>query len=926
MGSVSITLIFLVYFVLLFVIAAVAERGDHKLKSLFSSPTNYALSLTVYCTAWTLMGSVGQAANEGLSFLPIYLGPLMLSPVWPFLVRKIIRISKLEGITSLPDFISSRYGKSVSLGAIATVFLVIGTIPYISIQLKAVTTIFDFLIGAGHTSSDPPFYQDSGLQLTLVLILFTVIYGARRLDANGRHTGVIATIAFEAVVKLACFLAVGLFVLYIFFGGPQGFFNVAATNESLSYLWTFEASKITGWDWFWLNLISMCAIVLLPRQFHVTVVENERLTDVNRAAWLFPLYLLLINLFVIPIAAAGVLYFGENGLAQADAFVLQLPAAFGYQSVAIVAGLGGFAAATGMVIISSIALSLMISNNLVLPYIFGYSGSVSRSGADLSRPLLMTRRLIIMAVLLLAYGFYQLVAARYSLVAIGLISFTAVAQFAPSLLAGLYWEGANRNGALWGLLVGFAVWAYTLALPMSPLPFLNIDTFVEHGPWGIHWLRPHQLFGAEGMSPIAHGAFWSLSANVFFLCVGSLMSRPSALELSQADLFVNDAKHRANETAYSVRRRSALVRDLIHLLSRFNGMERANQQIANFHRQYRLTPPKAEEKASPALINFVEQQLAGAIGTASAQILIRTISKEKPIELQEVITILRRTQEAVDHSRVLEQKQTELEELTQQLRAANDQLKQLDRLKAEFISTVTHELRTPITSVKSLANILLDTPDLTTEKRMTFLKIIVSESKRLARLVSQVLDVDKIERQLHFEQAGWQNLGEVIDDAVSSLQGLAAEKGITIDVQLTPDPIFVAAPADRLTQVVVNLVGNAIKFVPTEDGRIEVSLRANTERQLAELRVRDNGPGIPPEKEEFIFQRFTQISSQKAGKPSGSGLGLYITKTIIDKCGGQLKVERSFRGGASFLVSLPYRNSLSFTVEPLPPANLSERS
>lgn len=922
MDTLLITAIFLVYLSLLFGVAALAERGGSRFKKIFQSPTNYALSLTVYCTAWTLMGSVGQAANEGLSFLPIYLGPLMLTPIWPFIVRKMILISKSEGITSLPDFMSSRYGKSRSLGAIATVFMVIGTIPYISIQLKAVTTIFDSLVGGSIISTERPFYQDSSLLLTLVLLLFTVIYGVRRLDANGRHAGVIAAISFEAVVKLLCFLVVGLFVVFTFFGGPQGLLLPNDTDISLRHLWSFEASGIDGWDWFWLNLISMSAVVLLPRQFHVMVVENERIEDVDRAAWLFPLYLLLINLFVIPIAAAGLMHFGQAGLANADAFVIQLPMALGYEVLAVIAGIGGFAAATGMVIISSIALSLMISNNLVLPYLFDYGGSVSKSGTDLSRPLLNTRRLIIAIVLLLAYGFYQLVANRYSLVAVGLISFTAVAQFAPGLLAGLYWKGANRTGVLWGLVLGFAIWLYTLALPMSHISFLNISYLTEHGPWGIHWLRPHHLLGAEGMGPVAHGAFWSLTANLFVLGVGSLVSQPSALELSQADLFVDHRKHRGNEDAYTIRQRSALVGDLVNLLARFTGKRKAKKQIEAFYQQYAHKMPAEKDKANPALIDFVEQQLAGAIGTASAQILVRTVSKEKPIELKEVITILRRTQEAVLHGRVLEQKQSELEELTQQLRTANEQLTQLDRLKAEFISTITHELRTPITSVKSLATILLETPNLTEEKRTTFLRIIVSESKRLARLVSQVLDVDKIERQLNFEQAGWQRLDELVAAAISSLQGLAAERGITVSMTLPTEAVFVQAPADRITQVVINLVGNAIKFVPVQGGIIQINLQTNLTNGMADLSVRDNGPGIPPEKREMIFERFTQISSQKTGKPAGSGLGLYITKTIVEKCGGQLKVENDYLAGAGFLVRLPFRSNnpslSSHSVDQLP--------
>ncbi|MTB50078.1 sensor histidine kinase [Lewinella sp. W8] len=906
MSSLAAVSIFLGYLLILFGVAYIAEGRRGWLGRMFHNPFGYALSLTVYCTAWTFFGSVGRAANDGLSFLPIYLGPLMLAPVWPFLMEKIIRIAKSERITSIPDFISSRYGKSRTLGLLAATFLVIGTVPYISLQIKAIAAIFDLLTEGTTLTHAQPFYRDNALFLTLVLALFTVIFGVRRLDANERHQGVIAAISFEGVFKLLAFLFVGIFVVWVFFGRTDtpSFFE-ALTLPSLAGMSSISASGITGWDWFWLCLVSMAAVVLLPRQFHVSVVENNNIGDLKRAAWVFPLYLLLINLFVLPIAAAGYLHFGAEGLASADTFVISLPKSLGYPLVATIAALGGFAAATGMVIMSTISLSLMISNNIVLPFLLEFDRKANRNDSDLSKPLLNIRRLIILLVLLLAYGYYQSVGNRYSLVAIGLISFTAVAQFAPSVLAGLYWKAATKRGALIGLVAGFILWSYTLALPTTGGMLGFGPEMMANGPWGLSWLRPHQLLGAGGMTPIAHGAFWSLLVNCAGLAIFSLNDQPDAMEIRQADFFVDHDKYRRNNQEYQTRRRRAKVSDLEQLLSRFTGAKGARKFVRNALGAGRYDRLRRGGLASPELLLKVEQKLSGAIGTASAQVLMRGITKEDPIKLEEVIAILRKTQDAVQYGKELEVKQSELEAVTTQLRAANQQLRELDELKAEFISTVTHELRTPITSVKSLARILLDHHDMEAEQRATFLKIIVSESERLTRLVSQVLDIEKIEQQRWTDEGHVLDFNQLVRDAISSLRALLREHDIFLEKELPETPLYVTGPADRLTQVIVNLLGNAIKFVPDEDGQIRVSLRKDPATSMAELRIQDNGPGIPPEKHELIFERFTQISSSTQGKPSGSGLGLHISKTIIERCGGSIGVEAGYREGAGFLIRLP---------------------
>ena len=906
-----VVLIFLLYLGLLFGLAFLAERGREGKKNWLHNRFNYALSLTVYCTAWTFMGSVGKAANDGLSFLPIYLGPLILAPVWPYLIRKMIRISKAERLTSVADFVSSRYGKNRLLGALTAIFLVIAVVPYISIQLKAIASIFDLLIKEpATTSASGMLYPNSALLLTLILAVFIGIYGVRKLDPNEKHQGVITAISFEAIFKLVAFLVVGLWVAFQLTSGQIGNLEQAMLQQEVSYVWSLSANGMTAFDWFWLNLVSMCAWILLPRQFHVSVVENDDPKDVGRAAWIYPLYLLLINLFVLPIAIGGLLFFGLEGMPVADTFVISLPLQMGAGWVGLMAALGGFAAATGMVIMSTIALSLMIGNNIVLPYLLEFGHPSKGSSTDLSKPLLSIRRLIILLVLLLSYGYYQGVAERYSLVATGLVSFVGVAQLAPLVIGGLYWQEANRKGAMVGLICGGCMWIYTLVLPNLLETSAAGLYFIENGPAGISFLSPHELFGFDGVNPIAHGAFWSILANLAGLVIGSLTTTPNTIDVRQADFFVNNSRYHAADESFKLRPRRAIVGDLQRVLGRFTGPNKAQQLMADFGQQtgQELSTPGAT--ASPQLINFVEQQLGGAIGTASAQVLLRGITREDPIQLEEVITILQQTRAVVRYGRDLERKQQELEELTLRLRRANQRLKELDQLKEEFVATVTHELRTPITSIKSLASILLETPELTQEKRTTFLKIIVSESERLTRLVNQVLDLQSLEAEPGQLAATPVDMVALARSIIQSMQTLATEKGVTIELQLKTQPLWVNGPEDRLTQVLVNLLANAIKFVPENEGRVELIFdrippNVHDETGFVQLCIRDNGPGIPAEQSEFIFDRFTQLSTFEEGKPSGSGLGLHISRKIAERYGGGLYLDAAYRSGAAFILSLP---------------------
>lgn len=895
------------YLGMLFALAYWADRRADQGRSVIGHPTVYALSLAVYCTAWTFYGSVGRATATGLGFLTIYLGPTLIALLWGSLLVKIVRISKSQRITSIADFIASRYGKSQLLGGLVTVIAVVGVIPYIALQLKAIAWSFTILLHYPEvrmpSAVDLPFWQDTAFVIALLLAAFTMVFGTRHLDASERHEGMVAAIAFESIVKLVAFLAVGIWVTLglLGIGGPD--LPAAAANPRVTPL--LDPTIASPANWFATSLLAALAVMLLPRQFQVAVVENSDERQIRRAIWLFPLYLLLINLFVIPIALAGLLAFPE-GTVDPDTFVLTLPIAFQQPWLALTVFIGGLSAATGMVIVETIALSTMVSNDLVLPGLLRrWQGRAM--DADMGRLLLVIRRLAIATVLLLGYLYYRLAGEAYALVAIGLISFAAVAQFAPPVIAALYWRGGTREGALAGLSAGFLVWIYTLLLPSFAKSGWLPAGFLEQGPFGLSLLKPQALFGLSGWNEIAHCLFWSLSANVLaFLTVSSLRA-PNAVEAAQASAYIDAFKH-GRPAGLAIWRGSAEIAELMALASRFLGTERTRRAFEGFARS-RGAPEPASLPADAQTVHFAETLLSGAIGGASARVMVASVTDEEALGIDEVLNILDEASQIRAYSRELEQKSRELEEATAELRAANERLQELDRLKDDFMSSVTHELRTPLASIRAFSEILHDDPDIEIGERKRFLGILVSETERLSRLVNQVLDLAKIESG----HADWLieavDIKEVIDQSVAATGQLIAGRGAELAVDLGPDesePALVMADRDRLVQVLVNLLSNAAKFTPAVGGRVEVRLT-----QLGEhLRVcvADNGRGIPEDELDLVFEKFRQASSG-GEKPIGTGLGLPISRQIVENFGGRIWAERGLDLGATLCFELPRLDS-----------------
>ncbi len=588
-------IIILGYLLLLFCVAYVADRMEQKGRSLTSNPYVYSLSLAVYCTSWTFYGSVGRAANSGLSFLTTYLGPTLMAAVMWLVLRKIVYLSRENRITTISDFIAARYGKSLALSVLVTFVAVVGITPYLGLQIKAIMTTFSTLSG-------PEGSHFAGWAISLLLGVFAVIFGARRLDASERHGGLVFAVAFESAIKLVSFLFVGFFVTYGLFDGFGDIWQKMNESQYRFLMTLGEGSGETYLEWTSLTFLSMMAILFLPRQFHVAVVENYSPDHIRKAVWLFPLYLFLINIFVLPIAYGGLLLGGSPE--NADYFVLTIPLTRGNPLLALIVFIGGFSAATAMVIVESLALSTMVMNSFVLPTLFGFNIR------NLHAVILNIKRIVIIGCVFLGYVFAVSIGEFYSLVDIGLKSFEAVTIFAPSILIGLYWKGANRKGAIAGILAGFSIWIYTLLIPA----LMRAGIILPGGPLGSLFesslLNPTALFGLTGLDRWTHSLFWGLLLNLFFFIAVSLFTRQSNVDEGQAMIFVDSFSPRH----FTPLHRPATINEIEEILAQYIGPSEARDAVEVFLRRNNLERGPLADDWMHKLRMEAEAILSGALG------------------------------------------------------------------------------------------------------------------------------------------------------------------------------------------------------------------------------------------------------------------------------------------------------------------------
>ncbi|WP_339543708.1 hybrid sensor histidine kinase/response regulator [Pseudomonas sp. RA_35y_Pfl2_P32] len=645
----------LAYMAIMFAIAFYGDRRSTPLPPRMRAWV-YSLSLAVYCTSWTFFGAVGQAAEQLWSFLPIYLGPILLLVLAPWVLQKMVMISKQENITSIADFIAARYGKSQSLAVVVALICLVGVLPYIALQLKGIVLGVNLLIGAGADAMGTR-AQDTALIVSLILALFTIVFGTRNLDATEHHRGMVLAIAFESLVKLFAFLAVGAFVTYGLYDGFEDLFDQAMLAPRLEQYW----KETINWPSMVVQTgVAMMAIICLPRQFHVTVVENIEPQDLRLAKWVFPAYLALAALFVVPIALAGQMLLPSSVLP--DSFVISLPLAQAHPALALLAFIGGASAATGMVIVASVALSTMVSNDMLLPWLLRRKNA-ERPFEVFRHWMLSVRRVSIVVILLLAYVAYRLLGSTASLATIGQIAFAAVTQLAPAMLGALYWKQANRRGVFAGLAAGTFLWFYTLILPIAAHSMgWSLSSFP-----GLGWLHSNPL--NLPITPLTQGVVLSLAGNFTLFAWVSVLSRTRVSEHWQAGRFIGQ-EISARPSARSML--AVQIDDLLQLAARFVGEERARQSFIRFaYRQGKGFNPN--QNADGEWIAHTERLLAGVLGASSTRAVVKAAIEGREMQLEDVVRIADEASEVLQFNRAL--LQGAIENITQGISVVDQSLK-----------------------------------------------------------------------------------------------------------------------------------------------------------------------------------------------------------------------------------------------------------
>lgn len=887
----QLVIVCLAYVAGLFVVAFLAERAAVQGRGgwLIRSPLVYTLSLSIYCTAWTFFGAVGYAARSGLEYVTIYLGPSLVMLGWWWGLRRLVRIGRSQRVTSIADLISSRYGKSNTLAIIVTLMAVIGVTPYIALQLQSVVlalSIFaapELTVNGDASSTFNP--TQAAFWLSIGLALFTVLFGTRNLNVNERHHGVVIAVAVEAVVKLVALIAVGIFVVWGLAGG---------VSETLDRI---DASDIGAWQvqgsrWMALTMLSGAAFLCLPRMFQVMVVENDDERYLQTASWAFPLYLMLMSLFVVPIAVVGLDLLPQGS--NPDLFVLSLPLSQGQNGLAMLSFLGGFSSATSMVIVATLALSTMVSNHVVMPiWLTLGQGGATQSG-DVRNVVILARRMSILLIISLGFAYYRISGGSGALAAIGTISFGGVAQFLPVLLGGIFWRGATRMGALCGLAVGFTLWVFTMLLPSFGVDGALSQATFENGLLGLAWLRPQALFGISGLDPTVHAAVWSLGLNTIAFVTVSLFTFPDPLERLQGAQFVNVLDH--SEAARGWTATVAGSEDLMIMAQRILGADEAQAFFATEARAQGLSGVLPEP--TPSFIQGLERELAASVGAATAHAMTSQIVGGTSVSVQDLLAVADESAQMLEYSSQLETKSRELSETASQLRQANEKLTQLSLQKDGFLSQISHELRTPMTSIRSFSEILRDAASLSEADKTRYASIIHSETIRLTRLLDDLLDLSVLEHGQVTLHLGKETLNDVLDRAVTTaLTGIDGRLDVirhneTEEVTLNTD-------LDRLVQVFINLITNSQKYCRADDPRLTITSRRA--RDGVQIDFVDNGQGISEDDQAVIFEKFYRVTGAEG---EGAGLGLAICQEIMHRLGGTIRYLPGL-GGAGFRVNLP---------------------
>ncbi|HCM33287.1 ATP-binding protein [Chryseobacterium sp.] len=900
MSSFALFFVVLFYLALLFLVAHLAEKKRSKLW--INNPYIYALSLAVYCTAWTYYGSIGVAATSGLNYLPIYIGPIMIIPAWIYINTRIVRISRVNKISSLADFISLRYGNSRSLSAIITIVCLLAIVPYIGLQIKAISETFHLVT---ETPMSKDILTDNATFVVVLIALFSSYYGTRYVDASEKRLGIISAIALESFLKLFFIIILGLFVIYYVFDGFSDIYQKASQFEDFKEKNTFNGVE-GAMNWMVLCMISATAICILPRQFHTAIIENRQEKHIRTAIWFFPLYLLIFTVFIFPIAWGGRLIF-DGQKVNPEFYSILIPQHFDNTLITVLVFLGGLSSCISMIIISAITLSIMLSNNLIIPY--GLLGKFkSENEEQNTRNITNIRKFSIFALIIMAFVFYKYFILKTSLDSVGLISFVVIAQLAPAFFGAIFWRRGSYKGAVVGLAAGLAICYFGLIIPQYYFSYNQEFKGVLRDMY-----NSFDFFTIPYLAKIPQIFFWSLLVNTGLFTVISVSTKGNYRERNFAELYVDIDKYIQNHENAFIWRGTAYISDIQNILERFLGKNKTEQALRIFNLKYNID--SKTETADSRFIKFSENLLAGRIGTASAKILIEGVTKEDKISLKEVLNILEESKENISINKKLTEQSEELQKLSDDLRTANENLIVKDRHKDDFLDSVAHELRTPITAIRSAGEILADDDDIPFDIKQEFLNNIITESDRLSEIINDILYLDKLQHgeiSLNIQQ---NNILETYKKALSPLLHLIQQKNIHLsEVNLLNQFIFDYDEA-RMIQLFQNIWGNALKFTD-EQGTIQTKLFEKDDQLI--ITIFNTGKHIPEEDLEMIFDKFYQSKNQNILKPTGSGLGLAISKKIIQAHNGSIKAENSGLG-VTFTLSFPGRiiNEIKNEVEQL---------
>ncbi|MGL6127978.1 sodium:proline symporter [Chryseobacterium artocarpi] len=886
MSSFALFFVVLFYLALLFLVAHLAEKKRSKLW--INNPYIYALSLAVYCTAWTYYGSIGVAATSGLNYLPIYIGPIMIIPAWIYINTRIVRISRVNKISSLADFISLRYGNSRSFSAIITVVCLLAIVPYIGLQIKAISETFHLVT---ETSMSQDILTDNATFVVILIALFSSYYGTRYVDASEKRLGIISAIALESFLKLFFIIILGLFVIYYVFDGFTDIYQKASQFKDFKEKNTFNGIE-GAMNWMVLCMISATAICILPRQFHTAIVENRQEKHIRTAIWFFPLYLLIFTIFIFPIAWGGRLIF-DGQKVNPEFYSILIPQHFDNTLITVLVFLGGLSSCISMIIISAITLSIMLSNNLIIPY--GLLGKFkSENEEQNTRSITNIRKFSIFALIIMAFVFYKYFIIKKSLDSVGLMSFVVIAQLAPAFFGALFWRRGSYKGAVIGLAAGLTICYFGLIIPQYYFSYNQEFKGVLRDMY-----NSFDFFTIPYLARIPQIFFWSLLINTGLFTIISVSTKGNYRERNFAELYVDIDKYIQNHENAFIWRGTAYISDIQNILERFLGKNKTEQALRIFNLKYNID--SKTETADSRFIKFSENLLAGRIGTASAKILIEGVTKEDKISLKEVLNILEESKENISLNKKLTEQSEELQKLSDDLRTANENLIVKDRQKDDFLDSVAHELRTPITAIRSAGEILADDDDIPLDIKREFLNNIITESDRLSEIINDILYLDKLQHgeiSLNIQQ---HNIIETYKKALNPLLHLIQQKNIHLsEVNLLNQFIFEYDEA-RMIQLFQNIWGNALKFTD-EQGTIQTKLFEKNNQLV--VSIFNTGKHIPEEDLEMIFDKFYQSKNQNILKPTGSGLGLAISKKIVQAHYGNIKAENSGLG-VTFTITLP---------------------